>query len=600
MITRQVPLVVIVLYVCTPGAAGPAVAQPSAAHRSAASKSLTSARQAGSHRSAAPSGGDTNRRPVSSRNAAPAGVLTANWIGPATGGLWSDPANWDTVEFPNNGNGALTYNVVIISEIFDPTVINLDTHVEIGALFLRGTLDAQSGPANLVVNGLFELQGSLLGPGTTTAKGGMIDPTLSATINIGGGRVLENAGTATFRTPAGINIIGGSQLNNLAGGAINLQTFVLTNTGGELNNFGLLFTETCCHNTQGVFHNYGVVDVRTGASLTIFSTGTHRGEFRVAQGSTLSFEAELGTVDFTATSDITGSGNVLFGSSFGISATTMNVSGRFSLTGTATVAIPVLNFATAPTSAGFTLDIPGFSGLPSVVSFESGLPSLIELTLASRRELRVLGDANVSGPVLWDGTMSGTGTTTTDGPVRAVRGLTLDGRRLIANGGFLWQGSDFVLDNGALFENATGSTWDIELSRRIRLITTDTPLNPGRIINSGLVTQTASAPAHVMTDWQQTATGVTNAESLSFFGNTDISGTVIVPAGFRSTMTFAGPDTGTTISHRLNADSTLMVQGTVSVGEQFALGADIIDAEFGGTMDFTDSSATLEVRGANT
>lgn len=229
----------------------------------------------------------------SEENATSTGVVTATWTGPAVGGLWSDPANWDTAEFPNNGNGALNYDVAVMSEIFDPTVISLDTDVEIEALFLRGTINSQSGPANLIVNGLFDLQGSLLGPGTTTANGGILDTTLNAVITIGGGRILENAGMATFRTPLGITITDGATLNNLAGGTINLQTFVLTQTGGELNNFGLLFTETCCHNTQGIFNNHGSVEVRTGIPLRIFSDGIHSGEFHLSEGATLSFESDL-------------------------------------------------------------------------------------------------------------------------------------------------------------------------------------------------------------------------------------------------------------------------------------------------------------------
>lgn len=90
-------------------------------------------------------------------------AVTATWIGPYTGGLWSDAANWDTTEYPNNGNGGLTYDVVI--EFFDSdaryNVINLDTDAEINSFVLRrAALEAQSGPADLTINGLFEWGGA--------------------------------------------------------------------------------------------------------------------------------------------------------------------------------------------------------------------------------------------------------------------------------------------------------------------------------------------------------------------------------------------------------------------------------------------------------
>ncbi len=529
-----------------------------------------------------------------------AGILTANWIGAHSGGLWSNPSNWDTVEFPNNGNGAPGYNVVVTSEIFDPVVINLDTDVEIEDLFLRGTIEAQSGPANLIIHGQLDLQGKFLGPGTTTSNGDIVDPTLNVVIVIGGGRVFENAGTATFRAPLGITITGGSQFNNLASGIIDLQTAVFTDTGGALNNFGLLFSGVCCQNMQGVFNNHGLVEVRAGVPLILYSSGTHSGEFNVAAGTTLSFEAELNNVVFTETSDITGMGDVAFGNSFGTGSATMNLLGDFSLTGKVTAIAPETTFANPPTSTGFTLDITDFSGPLTMVRFEGGLPILNELMLARGAELYIVGDANISGPVRWDGTMSGLGTTTTDGSVQAVTGLTLDGRTLIANGGFLWQGLNFVLDNGAVFINAEGSTFDIDVSSRIRLITTNTPKNPGLFINKGLVSQTASAPAYVMTDWQQTPSGVTNTNRLSFFGNTDISGTVIVPVDSRNPLLFAGPDNGSTITHRFNSDSSLIAPGSVDVGEPFAFGGDIINAEFAGAMDFSAPGSTLSIYGENT
>ena len=109
-------------------------------------------------------GATVAQRSASDRKTASAGVVTATWIGPTTGGLWSDPANWDTADFPNNGNGGLNYNVSITSSVSDPTVINLDTDVVIESLFQRAKLDAQSGPANLTINGPWDWQGVILGP----------------------------------------------------------------------------------------------------------------------------------------------------------------------------------------------------------------------------------------------------------------------------------------------------------------------------------------------------------------------------------------------------------------------------------------------------
>ncbi len=525
-------------------------------------------------------------------------VVTATWIGPASGGNWSDAANWGTSEFPHNGNGGLTYNVVVDSPTFDPDVIHLDTDVEIEALLLRGTLEAQSVAANLIVNGLFEWQGSMLGPGTTTANGGVADPAfVNAVVTLGGGRILENAGSATFLTSLGITITDGAQLNNLAGGSIDLQTYVYTTNGGALNNFGLLFTGTCCPNTQGVFNNNGSVEVRAGGSLHVYSTGTHNGGFDVADGTALTFEPDAGGNVFTGTSHFSGLGHVELRDGV-LPGERYDISGNLGLRGKLTANGITVDVTSAPTSPGFALEMKTSSLTPPLAIFHSGLPALNELILSSGT-LHIVGDTTVLGPFRWDGTLSGPGTTTTQGQVRAVTGLTLDGRNVIANGGFRWQGYDFLLDNGAVFKNAVGSTMSVELSRRSRRITTNTPQSPGRFVNSGLVSQSQSAPAVVMTDWRQTATGVTNATALAFHGNTDISGAVIAPWSY-SPLTFAGPDTGARITHRLKPDSTLTALRHVNVGDPNGAGSDVINAEFAGMVDFSDPGSQLNIHGANT
>ncbi len=551
---------------------------------------VSAAQRSGLDRSTSKQDVAPTRSMESSVGAAPSGVLTATWIGPTAGGLWSDASNWDTTMFPNNGNGAVAYDVVIMSNIADLVVINLDTDVEIGALFLRGTLDSELVTANLIINGPFDWQGQLLGPGTTTANGGITDTTLGIAVGLCGGRILENAGLATLRAPSTIIVDNGAKLNNLASGTINLQTGINTTNGGEVNNFGLIFTETN-RTMDGVFNNDGAVEVRA-SGLQLRSDGIHSGTFDVAAFAGLTLAPANGLTDFTATSGVSGAGDLNLGGGFATNI--FNVAGAFDLTGKVKATLSTVNFTSLPTSTGFSLELAS----SSTVNFDSGVPSLTDLVLTSGT-FHVNGDATIAGPVRWDDTMSGAGTTTTNGLVRAVTGLTLDGRTLIANGGLRWQGSDFLLDNGAVFRNAEGSTFNMDLIRA-RLIRTTTPGNPGRIVNAGITTQIDGPPVSVMTEWAQTATGTTAAESLTFLRNTDISGAVTVPSGFRNAITFAGPDTGATITHRLNPDSTLTAQGIVNVGDPRASGSDSINAEFAGTVDFSDSRAKLTVQGANT
>jgi hypothetical protein len=127
---------------------------------------------------------------------------TATWLNPVDG-HWDNPANWDTVVFPNNGSPAagVTYDVVIDVPGATNYVINIDTDIVIQSLTVGSSsaIPYLGGNGTLTLNGTLDLGGSTLEFG----EGSLIDAQLINT-----GRLLSNKASSEFTLLTNIDVQG--------------------------------------------------------------------------------------------------------------------------------------------------------------------------------------------------------------------------------------------------------------------------------------------------------------------------------------------------------------------------------------------------------
>jgi len=172
------------------------------------------------------------------------------WIGPATGGSWSNPANWAGGAIPDLANVA---NVVVPAAdtvMFDSSVagpVNLSNLSSGGLNLTGGTLNVASA---LNLTNYAQTGGTLGGPGSFTVIGAFSQT--AGQINTGPGSVTidQSAGNLSFA--------------NIAGGAVNLASASGSVTLGTLAATGNL----------AVTASGGAIMQAAGAALAVSGTTT--------------------------------------------------------------------------------------------------------------------------------------------------------------------------------------------------------------------------------------------------------------------------------------------------------------------------------------
>ncbi|TWU27617.1 beta strand repeat-containing protein [Bythopirellula polymerisocia] len=343
---------------------------------------------------------------------ATAADVTSTWDGST--GNWSDSSHWDSLLFPNNGNGGQTFDAVISSG-----TVTVDQAINIENL--QQTNGTITGTSDLTVSGLTTwTRGTMTGTGTTHANGGLdLSGSNSKTLN---GRVLNNAGAATWT--AGQFITGnGAVLNNLLGATFdtNFDGEILDGFIGapsQINNAGT-FTKSGGAGTTRfhiAFNNTGAVNVQSG-TLSLSGGGTSSGSFDVSAGSTLQISSG---VSFVAGASVTGAG-------------TLDISNG---TLTALSDLELTNLALTNSSA--TID-----GTSTITA---------------------------SGMLTWTrGTMTGAGITNANGglDLSGSNSKTLNGRVLNNAGSATWTAGQFITGNGAVLNNQLGATFDTNFDGEI-------------------------------------------------------------------------------------------------------------------------------------
>src|SRR5262249_6700722 len=173
--------------------------------------------------------------------------------------------------------------------------------------------------------------GSMTGAGATNANGGVnIISSPSCCMGLFGGRVFNNAATATITNNGVFFISTGAGFNNLAGATFDAQAdATIASAGGKatFNNTGGLKKSAGTGTTtfsSVPFNNTGTVEVTSGA-LSV-GGGTSSGPFN-ASGNGLVFNGSSGTHDLSLTANISAAtvnfaGNVNIASPYNVTNTT--------------------------------------------------------------------------------------------------------------------------------------------------------------------------------------------------------------------------------------------------------------------------------------
>ena len=226
----------------------------------------------------------------------PATNVIATWDGAI--GDWSDAAHWDSVLYPDNGNGGLTYDAVISGGN-----VTVDIPITIDGLdFSNGIITSED---DLDIATFDWSAGRIQGTGMIDVAGGTfsggvkyLDQTmrLLGDVEWDSGTMSYSSNQGTLQVTAG-NTFTASGTNNLtfspileidAGG-----TFALTRTG----------TTTM----SGPLNNEGQVDIAAGAvRLTVDTTAG--GDYSIASPATL----EVGSGTHVYTGDFSGDGLMRF------------------------------------------------------------------------------------------------------------------------------------------------------------------------------------------------------------------------------------------------------------------------------------------------
>lgn len=492
---------------------------------------------------------------------------------------WSVATNWTpNANYPNNGNGGLTYNARVsagTATLTEPIALQQYTNA-------GGTL---TGDFPLTINELFTWSGGAIsGNAPVNVLGGAAlitgTKTLAGrTLNISGGTANWSAGNISSGSGAVLNIDPPAEFNASFDGSYSLSgggTSVITNRGSFRKSGGTGASGT---SVAAVFNNLSGGTVTAGSGVLNFNGGgNNSGTFNVSAGATLSFG---GTVahNFDSSSLFSGAGTVR------VIAGTFNMGGGFDLqAGGTTVSGGTANFTNA--SVALTpgnLDLSG-----GTVVFDTQGPVIAVRSVDITGGTLGGGDSlDVAGGFVWGG-----GTLSGSGVIQPLAGMTLNGttktltgRTLSLPGGTTntWslgninsgQGAVLNIDALAVFNSSFDGQYNFSAGGS-SVIT-----NRGIFRKSGGVATTAVAPPFV-----NLASGAVSVTSGTLSFNGGGSGAGSYAAGSGATLRFGGG------SHTLGSTSLVSGPGTNSVSAgsvTFGGGYDVVGGTVvsGGAASFT-------------
>jgi hypothetical protein len=485
--------------------------------------------------------------------------ITSTWDD--SDGNWSDPARWDSANFPNNGNDGLTYDAVLFSG-----TATLDVDIALQGLQLLFGVNLV-GPGNLTVEESFLWdRGNLSGTGAVVLNG-------DSTIRRGASvldQVIDNHGAAVFDgaiSNSGRNGTSQAVWNNHAGASVELNGFDLNNESGGIGTFHnhaggtfLALGESFVH---WQFQNDGQFDVDSGQLW--LRGGANSGAMNVEAGATLAIHSYDSSFTHTGTVVAAGTFEVdtIFGHEVVFEA--------------------------------------GSSYMPTGLTRVYG--DLVFDTAAALADLALSGSIGGSGEVTVNGLFNWSG-----GALKGTGAFALHDESTITNGGTL----DRVVDNygSAVFEEGpstvnfrTGTAqavWNNRAGASAELENFDLDGNGTFHNHAGAALTASGVDSQSFIYWQFPNDGLVDVDSgqLHFRGSTANSGTIQVQAGaalwFDSHFTNSPSglvkiegDSGDFL------DTNFMNQGRVLVDSGGHFDLNYVNFSNPGTLEVRDATATI-------
>lgn len=134
-----------------------------------------------------------------------AAQVTATWTGAGNSTNWSDPANWSTPNFPNNGTPAgTTYNVVIDGNSGATSNVMLNVTVTIDALTVNSgdSLSVNNAQRLTIINnGVGTNSGTITNNGVIAlnSAGNLTDLVINGDVTLNGSGTLTLSNTTANR-----------------------------------------------------------------------------------------------------------------------------------------------------------------------------------------------------------------------------------------------------------------------------------------------------------------------------------------------------------------------------------------------------------------
>jgi hypothetical protein len=322
-------------------------------------------------------------------------------------------------------NGTATFNAPVTSLAQSVTISNGTLSLNAGQTVVVATLTETSGTLTgsdtLTVSGqLVWTGGTMSGSGKTVANGpaqlgapvGMsnsdAESLSSRTFVIAGAATLNDANNAlTLRQSAALQVQGGGSLDILAGSVSTDNSAVTFSNAGTLS----VDAGSTTSSITAPFTNSGSVKLNSG-TLNVVGGGSQTGSFAVASGTTLDFAG--GTFTMASGSSVAGAGSVVFNSTFSTPTVTFASGSTYNIATATTAAAGTATFNTTVTSLGQSLTVTN-----GTLILNSGQPVTVSTLTQSGGILTDGVNLTVTGQYTWTGgALSGSGTTTADGPTQ--------------------------------------------------------------------------------------------------------------------------------------------------------------------------------------
>ena len=543
------------------------------------------------------------------------------WIGPQSGGVWSDAANWSSGKVPSatddvlvnlTGGGSIFMNST--DQVASLTQIGAGTLAvtEGGSLTVAGEADLE-GTLNVLTSSTFNANGastigSLLLTGGTLGGTGTVNVTGSATFQ--GGQMVGTGTTITQGMLSieglegqGVGLASGRTLQadgmtTWIGGTISGDNTTLFDNRGTLNvNGGQVFSSSPFTNEGGV-----VIGSGSGLTVTLLAGDTQSGSF--SGSGSLEFAGPTASlfgaaVNFAATSNVAVGAltfadlNVTLGGTIAVgsgdqlvfdSSQSILVPTTGSIIGAGNVQVNGGSFAVGATS---TFAVTGTTTVNNgTISFAGpatlGALDLIGSTLTGSGTVTVTGSTTLAGALL-----SGSGRTVTQGALTIdSTGVALSGGYVLENQGVAnWTSGSIQFSGGAsapaldgTFRNDAGAVFNANIASLSNSSVAD-----GSIVSS-------DGPATGLFDNEGTFNQLGNIGTsmcVAFANNGSLSLT-------GSTLTLDGSGTSAGMIS-VDANSTLTFNASYAVTGGAVTGGGQIDVQ-GGTVAI-ESSAQYNVSG---